>query len=184
MTTMDNPTQRTRFEVAVWSLLIGIVIGWLARGGCTSQTEGQPRAVGSPHVEMIVEHDTVYRTRPQIVVREAPARVRVQRVPVIVYVDSSTTDDGTRYDTLSSRPFTAQADTIVGNDTIEQRFDFPPPRLSVVVRQGPDSIITQRDIITVTQDVDRPRPWYEEPAKALLWMSVGYGIRVLTAPSR
>jgi hypothetical protein len=177
MTMMDNPTQMSRFEIVAWSILVGVIIGWFFRGAVMSPTD-RPIAVGSPRVEVMVVHDTIIQSRPQIVVRDAPARVRVERVPVVVYVDSST------HDTLVARPFQARADTIVGRDTIEQRFDFPPPRLSVLVRQGPDSVITTRETITVTAEVDRPRPWYEEPAKAILWMGLGYGLRVLTAPSK
>lgn len=174
---MDNPTQMSRFEIIAWSILVGLIIGWFFRGGVMSHPE-RPLAVGAPRVEMMVVHDTVYRTRPQIVVREAPARVRVERVPVVVYVDPTT------HDTLQSPPFIAQADTIVGRDTIEQSFSFPPPRLSVTVRQGPDSIITRRETITITQEVDRPKPWYEEPAKAVIYLGLGYGLRALTAPSQ
>lgn len=187
-------------------LLIGIVVvvllalcwlrgcsGWPASGLDTDRVIGSGTAV-----RVQVVHDTIIRTipKPQIVVRYLPARVRVQPQPAVAWpvarppvarptaagidsgIDSGQDSLATPADTLVARPFQAEADTIVGRDTISMAFSFPPPALSLVMRPAPDSVreVIHTQIITVPQS----QPWYLEPAKLLGAALIGYGLRAAT----
>lgn len=174
---MGDPGIPSLWETRTRWLLIGLVLGYLLRGWPEAPAPLVRTVSGEQRVEVVRLHDTIVRDRLRIELRDAPARVRVERVPVVVYVDSS---DGRR-DTLEARPFEARADTIVGRDTITQLFAFPPPRLSLALRQGPDSLITTREVVTITRQVAVPPPWYEEAAKAVVFMGIGYTTRLLTA---
>lgn len=136
--------------------------------------------IGSATVVQTVVHDTIVRVvpRPVVVVRYLPARVKVQPQPTVAWIDSNTVDGITIRDTLKATPFAATADTVVGRDTIALAFDFPPPRLSLVMRPGPDSVRTVYQVQTIT--ITQPQPWYLETAKVVGSFLVGYGIRAAT----
>lgn len=164
-----------------WFLLgavVGFLLGMILRPGPSVRVGSPSVSPGATRTEFVTVFDTVVREVPVLAAHEVTARVRVERAPVVRYIDSSRADR----DTLVAPPFMAEADTIVGRDTIAQRFDFPPPRLSVDVRRGPDSVVMRHDIITVTQEIEVSPPWYVEVGKAAAFLGLGYLGGRISAP--
>lgn len=186
---MTNP--RAAVRALVWvGIATAVVLVALWLRGCWGyslwELAGVPLTApvtGSAATVQIIR-DTIIREvpRPMVVVRYLPARVKViaqpPGVPPVQWIDSSNSDTAASRDTLTARPFTATADTIVGRDTVSLAFDFPPPRLSLVMRPGPDSIRTvyQTQTISITQ----PQPWYLDVAKIAGSFLIGYGLRAAT----
>lgn len=107
---------------------------------------------------------------PAPIVVQAPARVQVLSRDVVTYVDSSSGHPDT---VLRAQPFTARLDTVINHDTISARMDFPPPSLSVMVRQSADSLLWQTREIVVTRTEIRDPPWYEKAGYVCLGLVPG-----------
>lgn len=177
----SDPAYPARWEIRVRWFLFGAVVGYvlgMLLPGTAIRVGSSLVSAGATRTQIVTIYDTVVREGMTLTAHEVTARVRVERAPAVRYIDSSRAER----DTLVAPPFMAEADTVVGRDTIAQRFDFPPPRLSVVVRHGPDSVVKQRDVITIAQEIEVSSPWYIEMGKAAAFLGLGYLGGRLSAP--
>lgn len=118
--------------------------------------------------------DTVVRLveRPPIVVTGMRPRVRSGGEPV-AYVENEEGDT-----ILIAQPFVMEADTVQGNDTIQVRASFPPPSLSIAIRQGLDTLHELNKTMVVQlppQYITREPSWIEKVGYGLIGAAVGAG---------
>ena len=163
------PHRRTAINILIFG---GAVILFCSLYECHCGLPPAVRVVS----ETKIERDTVFEQIPgdTVVVYQArPSKIITRDREVIVYADTVYSDTGIdRIDTvLIAEAFDAELDTILGSDTLFTAFRFPPPRFDVDLRQGPDSIRTIVQTITITQ----PDPWYAKAG----WAGFGAAVSLL-----
>lgn len=179
---MDTVLRPTRVETGAIALAIGILLGFFLRGCIVPE----PSPVGVIETRSVpggvtITHDTLIRVVPRalVQVKEQAAHIIVEHDTLVQVIDSSAED---HRDTLRATPFRANADTVIGRDTITQMFQYPPPRLSLVLRQGADTMSIPRETIRIVEQ--RPTPWYEELGKIGGGVVLGFVLRLATEPKR
>lgn len=162
---MSNPNSTTLRDAL--NIVLGFALILCLLMLLLSSCEGDPP---SPmYATATVERDTIIQYVPgdTVVVQSArPTRMTTRSREIVTYVDTIrtvvATDTVVHYDTvLTAQPFDWRLDTIVGADTIGIGAGFPPPRLSLDVRQGPDSIQKVYETVTITLPPIKT-PWYEK----------------------
>ena len=154
--------------------MAGVALGWWIKG-CDSPEE---------IIREVRDTVTVVQHRPQIVEKEVPFYVKGDPV---VYRDTIRTDDGER-DTVRefiAQPFELSMDTVEADgDTIAVQVRSPPPTISLAIAPAPDTTLERTNIVHIPPP---PKPWYEEPAKAGVYIGggflAGYVTRLLTEES-
>lgn len=156
--------------------ILGIVIGFGLGILWESCTHECPDLLDQPTV-MTASVDSTLRIALALPIVVEARRPRVVRTPgIVTVVDTVVRDGDTRYDTvLQSEPFTISIDTVTGRgDTVSAWATFPPPEMNIVVRPSPDTLVDRRELIVVDRPVPQKKPWYEEPAKAGLYIGGGF----------
>lgn len=166
--------------------LLGMVIGFglgIIWESCTHQC---PDLLDQPQ-EISTRIDSTVKIALALPIVVEAKRPRVVRRPgIVTVVDTVIVDGETRYDTLlQSEPFRFSIDTVTARgDTVSAWASFPPPEMTVVVRSAPDTIMERREVIVIDRPVPQSKPWYEEPAKAGLYIGggfiAGYLVRLAT----
>ncbi len=157
---------------SILAMVIGFGLGVLWES-CTHEC---PELIDQP-TEITTTVDSTLKIALALPIVVEAERPRVARRPgIVTVVDTVVLNGETRYDTvLQSEPFTFSIDTVLARgDTVSAWATFPPPELNVVVRPAPDTLVERRSVIVVDRPVPQKKPWYEEPAKAGLYIGGGF----------
>lgn len=144
---------RESFFIAIISMVLGFVFGYLIfRNGSNENEWG----------ELSMRIDTI--------VRIVPAEpLIVERVKTKVIYKGDTI--------VEARPFVATVDTVVKQDTIFARYEFPENLFSLNLRRSDDTL---RTVMVKTEVVkSEGRDWWEGPAIGVAGVVVGYLLRSL-----
>lgn len=108
-------------------------------------------------VQTVLKRDTI------VIVKQSDPIVIEKAKTKIVY---------TRDTVILTKPFVATIDTIVKKDTVFAKFKYPLNSFDLWIKRKPDSTLIQ--IITITKEVVRERPWWEASAYTLGGAVIGF----------
>lgn len=104
-----------------------------------------------------IVYDTVYREVPRVPI------IITKVKPKIVHTSDTI---------ISSVPFIASMDTIIGRDTVSANFEYPANLFSLALRMKPDSV--RIETVKLFEQVSKEREWWELPLGILTGALIGF----------
>lgn len=139
---------------SIWKYLFCIIIGFVAAIYIMPRKEISLR---EPYAIERIVTDTVIKIikRKPIVINRVKTKIIYTRDTVII-----------------TKPFIASLDTILRQDTVSAKYQYPENLFSIAIRNRPDSIKVEQ--VTIIKTIEREQPWWEVPAYILSGVATGY----------